>query len=216
MQRPATRLQEARHGLPVPPRARGIVGVTDEDHLGALVDGRKHGLGVETEIPERHETNLQPQEYAHPLVDREGFISGDDVVACPAKGLDDAADDLARAVTHQELLRVLAEFLGQGVAQIEAVSVGIESGAAPVEALQNFPGGGGRTQRILVVIASHQPIDAVEAHQFRVGPAWRIGREAPDVVRDEAQNHFTRHIGRSPDRLWPRRAREAAARSRRP
>ena len=175
-----------KRGL-VPILAGGVVGVAEKDNLGVLVDCGEHRLGVPGEIRlERHEAGFEPGERGHPFVHGIGAVGGNDVVSLVAEGLDEAGDRLIGAVADENLVGGFSEALGQGRAQIKTVAAGIDGNLPGVGGAQQRPHFRRRPAEVLVIVETHQPLDAEAPAELGVGRTRNVRLERPDILRHEA------------------------------
>ena len=111
-------------------RAGRVVGRGEEDEARLRRDGAQHRGQIGREVDIVDHDGADAEELRHQRVDGEGVPRGDDLVdAGPGEGVEKQLDDLVGAVAEHDVLLAEAEFLRDGVAQVEAAAIGVEVGA---------------------------------------------------------------------------------------
>ena len=119
--------QEGLQRIVAHARAGGVVRRGEEDEARLRRDGAQHGVEVGREVDVVHDGGADAEKLRHERVDREGIARGDDLVdAGPREGVEEQLDDLVGAVAEHDVLAPEAEFLRDGVAQVEAAAVGVK------------------------------------------------------------------------------------------
>ena len=182
---PPDGVEKSGEGVPGPVGPRRVVGVAKKDHLRGAIDPFQHGAIVEPPFLQGNDPGLDAGKDGHPLVDGEGPVRRDDVVARLAEGLDHEGDDLVGAVSDDDLVGVDAVEGGKLTAQVVGIPAGINGAPGRREPPDDLLGARRRTQGGFGVVETDEAAAAIELLKLPVGFAGDVGLEFPDADGDK-------------------------------
>jgi hypothetical protein len=177
--------QEGDQILLEEPGAGGIVGVGQEDDLGAGREVRGQGLEIVVEaLLHGRLDQPAPVGVRGELVGDEALRARQHLLALQDEGANQQLDELVRAVADQDLLDREIEAAGESLLQIEGAAIGVE-----VHALAGCPRRGHPerrwSKRVLVGGQLGDVADPVLPLHLLDGLARHVGLQRRDVRRDE-------------------------------